>query len=99
MESLHTLSASIKESVSEIINVELAVLNMSLPACACCIVVINQQQQQITEHCNQSADNARVNYGKTVLKSCTVVEGGRVVVKSSTTQPFEEALPSGSQTV
>ncbi|WP_375511719.1 hypothetical protein [uncultured Nostoc sp.] len=52
---------------------------MSFSACPCCVVVLNQQQQNIS-HQNQCQD-VPVNPSKSMVKSCTVVENGRVVVK------------------
>ncbi|MBW4424812.1 MAG: hypothetical protein KME50_10250 [Nostoc desertorum CM1-VF14] len=53
---------------------------MSFSPCPCCVVVLNQQQQQNVSYQNQSQD-VPVNYSKSMVKSCTVVENGRVVVK------------------
>ncbi|MBW4451782.1 MAG: hypothetical protein KME55_03345 [Nostoc indistinguendum CM1-VF10] len=53
---------------------------MSFSSCPCCVVVLNQQQQQNVSYQNQSQD-VPVNYSKSMVKSCTVVENGRVVVK------------------
>ncbi|MFN6483878.1 MULTISPECIES: hypothetical protein [unclassified Nostoc] len=53
---------------------------MSLASCACCAVVLNQQQQNIS-HQNQCQD-VPVNHSKSMVKTCTVVENGRVVVKA-----------------
>lgn len=53
---------------------------MSSFACSGCAVVLNQQQTQNTSHQNQCQDDC-VNEVKTVQKTCTVVENGRVVVK------------------
>ncbi|MBG1242346.1 hypothetical protein F8R90_14450 [Nostoc sp. NZL] len=54
---------------------------MSFASCACCVVVLNQQQEQNISHQNQCQD-VPVNPSKSMVKSCTVVEHGRVVVKS-----------------
>ncbi|QSJ14109.1 hypothetical protein JYQ62_19360 [Nostoc sp. UHCC 0702] len=53
---------------------------MSFPSCACSVVVLNQQQEHNISHKNQFQD-VPVNSSKSVAKSCTVVENGRVVVK------------------
>ncbi|MEI1375864.1 hypothetical protein PQG02_13070 [Nostoc sp. UHCC 0926] len=53
---------------------------MSFSSCACCVVVLNQQQKQNISHQSQCQD-VPVNYSKSVVKSCTVIENGRVVVK------------------
>ncbi|MEH2300979.1 hypothetical protein [Nostoc sp.] len=53
---------------------------MSLSSCASCIVVLNQQQKQNISHQSQCQD-VPVNHSKSVVKSCTVIENGRVVVK------------------
>ncbi|MCC5652327.1 hypothetical protein LC609_21365 [Nostoc sp. XA013] len=53
---------------------------MSFSSCPCCVVVLNQQQQQNVSYQNQSQD-VPVNYSKSMVTSCTVVENGRVVVK------------------
>gem|GEM_PF-792542 len=53
---------------------------MSLTSCPCCVVVLNQQQEQNNFHQNQ-CQNVPVNHSKSAVKSCTVVENGRVVVK------------------
>ncbi|MEH1939368.1 MAG: hypothetical protein V7L01_04000 [Nostoc sp.] len=53
---------------------------MSLASCACCVVVLNQQQEQNISHQNQCQD-VPVKPSKSMVKSCTVVENGRVVVK------------------
>jgi len=79
------IPTSINESIGRTINVELAVPNMSFPTSPCYVVVLNQQQQQTSDHCNESADDARVKHSKTTPKNCTVVEDGRVVVRPSTT--------------
>ncbi|MEA5604830.1 hypothetical protein [Nostoc sp. UHCC 0252] len=54
---------------------------MSLSSCACCVVVLNQQQEQNISHQNQCQD-VPVNHSKSVVKNCTVVENGRVIVKT-----------------
>ncbi|MEH2437835.1 MAG: hypothetical protein V7K25_27015 [Nostoc sp.] len=53
---------------------------MSFSSCPCCVVVLNQQQEQNISHQNQCQD-VPVNLSKSKVKSCTVVENGRVVVK------------------
>ncbi|MEH1828945.1 hypothetical protein FD723_21765 [Nostoc sp. C052] len=53
---------------------------MSFASCACCVVVLNQQQEQNISHQNQCQD-VPVNHSKSVVKTCTVVENGRVIVK------------------
>ncbi|AFZ26229.1 hypothetical protein Cylst_4124 [Cylindrospermum stagnale PCC 7417] len=53
---------------------------MSFPNCPSCVVVLNQQQEQNISHQHQCQD-AQVNYSKSTVKKCTVVENGRVVVK------------------
>ncbi|MDZ8227396.1 MULTISPECIES: hypothetical protein [unclassified Nostoc] len=53
---------------------------MSFSSCPCCVVVLNQQQEQNISHQNQCQD-VPVNPSKSMGKSCTVVENGRVVVK------------------
>ncbi|WP_335005709.1 hypothetical protein [Nostoc sp.] len=53
---------------------------MSFASCPCCVVVLNQQQEQNVSHQNQCQD-VPVNHSKSMVKSYTVVENGRVVVK------------------
>ncbi|MHC5767565.1 MAG: hypothetical protein ACYTXI_18445 [Nostoc sp.] len=53
---------------------------MSFASSACCVVVLNQQQEQNISHQNQCQD-VPVNHSKSTVKSCTVIENGRVVVK------------------
>ncbi|MCL6751244.1 hypothetical protein KBT16_09780 [Nostoc sp. CCCryo 231-06] len=53
---------------------------MSFSCSACCVVVLNQQQEQNISHQKQCQD-VSVNPSKSMVKSCTVVENGRVVVK------------------
>ena len=60
--------------------VEIKLAHMSFPSCACSVVVLNQQQEHNISHKNQCQD-VPVNSSKSVAKSCTVVENGRVVVK------------------
>ncbi|WP_448269111.1 hypothetical protein [Nostoc sp. DSM 114159] len=54
---------------------------MSFTSCPCCVVVLNQQQEQNIAHQKQCQD-VPVNHSKSAVKSCTVIENGRVVVKS-----------------
>ncbi|MEH2308545.1 MAG: hypothetical protein V7L06_24985 [Nostoc sp.] len=54
---------------------------MSFSPSACCVVVLNQQQEQNISHQNQCQD-VPVNHSKSMVKNCTVVENGRVVVKA-----------------
>ncbi|MEH1911826.1 MAG: hypothetical protein V7L05_02070 [Nostoc sp.] len=55
---------------------------MSLSSGACCVVVLNQQQEQNQNVCLQNqCQDVPVNHSKSMVKSCTVVENGRVVVK------------------
>ncbi|WP_445628901.1 hypothetical protein [Nostoc sp. DSM 114167] len=54
---------------------------MSFASCPCCVVVLNQQQEQNIAHQKQCQD-VPVNHSKSAVKSCTVIENGRVVVKS-----------------
>ncbi|MEH1791823.1 MULTISPECIES: hypothetical protein [unclassified Nostoc] len=55
---------------------------MSLASSACCVVVLNQQQEQNQNICYQNhCQDVPVKHCKTMVKSCTVVENGRVVVK------------------
>jgi hypothetical protein len=63
---------------------------MSSFACSSCAVVLNQQQMQNTSHQHQFQDDC-VDHGKTVEKTCTVVENGRVVVKPLPPQNDEAA--------
>lgn len=63
---------------------------MSSLSCASCAVVLNQQQRQNTSHQNQCQDNS-VDHPKSVDKTCTVVENGRVVVKPLPPQSNETA--------
>ncbi|WP_251955687.1 hypothetical protein [Nostoc commune] len=53
---------------------------MSFTSCPSCVVILNQQQEQNISHQNQCQD-VPVNDSKSMVKSCTVVENGRVVVK------------------
>jgi hypothetical protein len=55
---------------------------MSLTASPCCVVILNQQQEQNLSHQNQCQD-IQVNHSKNTAENSTVVENGRVVVKSS----------------
>ncbi|MBN3898780.1 MAG: hypothetical protein HWQ41_26975 [Nostoc sp. NOS(2021)] len=55
---------------------------MSFSSGACCVVVLNQQQEQNQNICYQNqCQDVPVNHSKSMVKSCTVVENGRVVVK------------------
>ncbi|HEY9800419.1 MAG TPA: hypothetical protein V6D25_08675 [Leptolyngbyaceae cyanobacterium] len=63
---------------------------MSSFTCSSCAVVLNQQQMQNTSHQNQFQDDS-VDHGKSVNKTCTVVENGRVVVKPLPPQNDETA--------
>ncbi|WP_335041716.1 hypothetical protein [Nostoc sp.] len=54
---------------------------MSFSPSACCVVVLNQQQEQNISHQNQCQD-VPVNHSKSMVKNCTVVENGRVVIKA-----------------
>ncbi|MBE9002434.1 MULTISPECIES: hypothetical protein [unclassified Nostoc] len=54
---------------------------MSFSPSACCVVVLNQQQEQNISHQNKCQD-LPVNHSKSMVKNCTVVENGRVVVKA-----------------
>ncbi|ARV60363.1 hypothetical protein BZZ01_18560 [Nostocales cyanobacterium HT-58-2] len=66
---------------------------MSFTTSACCAVTLNQQQEQnISYHKKQCTDrtqcaDAPVSNGKSTSKNCTIVENGRVVVKSAQTLP------------
>ncbi len=53
---------------------------MSLAACACCVAVLNQQQKQNLSYQTQ-CQAVPVANSKNLVKNCTVVENGRVVVK------------------
>ncbi|MEH2259434.1 hypothetical protein [Nostoc sp.] len=53
---------------------------MSFASCACSVVVLNQQQEQNISYQKQCQD-VPVNHSKSAVKSCTVIENGRVVVK------------------
>jgi hypothetical protein len=53
---------------------------MSSTPCPCCAVILNQQQEQNISHHKQCQDVPE-NHSKSVVKNCTVVENGRVVVK------------------
>ena len=55
-------------------------LNMSSPTASCCAVVLNQQQQNL-HHYHQCAEGVAEKPDKPVVRNCTVVENGRVVVK------------------
>ncbi|MBD2343895.1 hypothetical protein [Anabaena subtropica] len=63
---------------------------MSSFSCASCAVVLNQQQTQNTSHQNQCQDTP-VDHSRSVGKSRTVVENGRVVVKTLQPQSDETA--------
>ncbi len=54
---------------------------MNLPICPCCVVVLNQQQEKNLTFQNQQQD-IPVNDSKNNVKTCTVVENGRVVIKT-----------------
>lgn len=61
---------------------------MSLTTSACCAVSVSQQQEQNNfYHKTQSAEmqcvDTAVDNCKSTSKNCTVVENGRVVVKSA----------------
>lgn len=64
---------------------------MSSFACSSCAVVLNQQQMQNTSHQHQSQDDS-VDHPKTVEKTCTVVENGRVVVKPLPAKSSDSAV-------
>ncbi|MHC5615389.1 MAG: hypothetical protein ACYTXA_31590 [Nostoc sp.] len=65
-----------------IIDIEIKICYMSIASSACCVVVLNQQQEQNQNICYQNqCQDVAVNYSKSMVKSCTVVENGRVVVK------------------
>ncbi|MEH2061295.1 MAG: hypothetical protein V7K50_03330 [Nostoc sp.] len=53
---------------------------MSFASSTCCVVVLNQQKEQNLCYQKQCQD-VPVNDSKSIVKSCTVVENGRVVVK------------------
>ncbi|MBH8550959.1 hypothetical protein I8751_00845 [Nostocaceae cyanobacterium CENA357] len=53
---------------------------MSLASCACCVAVLNQQHEQNISHQNQ-CQAVPVANSKSLVKNCTVVENGRVIVK------------------
>ncbi|WP_414754182.1 hypothetical protein [Anabaena sp. CCY 9910] len=63
---------------------------MSSFYCASCAVVLNQQQMQNTSHQNQGEDTP-IDHSKSVGKTYTVVENGRVVVKTLQPQSDETA--------
>ncbi len=71
-----------------IIDIEIKIAYMSFSSCACCVVVLNQQQERNISHQNQCQD-APINHSKNMVKTCTVVENGRVVVKPIQNQPSE----------
>jgi hypothetical protein len=73
-----------------IIKIYTDLVDMSSFACSSCAVVLNQQQMQNTSHQNQLQDNS-VDDRKSVNKTCTVVENGRVVVKPLQPQNDEAA--------
>ncbi|MBN3871151.1 MAG: hypothetical protein V7L00_19200 [Nostoc sp.] len=55
---------------------------MSFASSACCVVVLNQQQEQNQNICYQNqCQDVPVKQSKSMVKTCTVVENGRVVVK------------------
>ncbi|OUL19916.1 MULTISPECIES: hypothetical protein [unclassified Nostoc] len=58
---------------------------MSPTPCSCCVVTLNQQQEQNISHQKQCQD-VPDNHSKSVVKNCTVVENGRVVVKPLPTE-------------
>ena len=53
---------------------------MSPTPCPSCVVALNQQQEQNISH-HKQCQETKNNHSKTVVKNCTVVENGRVVVK------------------
>ncbi|WGV27117.1 hypothetical protein [Halotia branconii] len=66
---------------------------MSFNACGCCVAVLNQQQKQNISYQNQCQAVSVAN-SKNLVKSCTVVENGRVVIKplqSSVNESSDEA--------
>jgi hypothetical protein len=58
--------------------------------CPSCVVALNQQQEQNVSHHNHCQD-IRDKHSKTVVKNCTVVENGRVVVKPLQPEATENA--------
>lgn len=59
---------------------------MSFASCSSCVVVLNQQQEENISHQKQCQD-VPVDHNKSTGENSTVVENGRVVVKTS--QPRE----------
>jgi len=65
-----------------IIDIEIKIYYMSIASSACCVVVLNQQQEQNQNICYQNqCQDVPVNHSKSMVKNCTVVENGRVIVK------------------
>jgi hypothetical protein len=60
---------------------------MSFTSCPCCVAVLNQQQEQ-NKYYNNPSDDTCVDESTKPVKTCTVVENGRVVVKQ--VQPSDE---------
>ncbi|MBD2357360.1 hypothetical protein H6G41_22525 [Tolypothrix sp. FACHB-123] len=63
---------------------------MSSTPCPSCVVTLNQQQEQNISH-RQNCQQVPDNHSKTIVKNCTVVENGRVVVKPLQPLPTETA--------
>ncbi|MBO3457828.1 hypothetical protein G7B40_021940 [Aetokthonos hydrillicola Thurmond2011] len=53
---------------------------MSFTSCSCCVVVLNQQEEQNNYHQHQ-CEQATLNEREKPVKTATVVENGRVVIK------------------
>jgi hypothetical protein len=71
-----------------IINIEIKIFDMPSTPCPSCVVALNQQQEQNISHHNNCQDLSD-KHSKTVVKNCTVVENGRVVVKPLQPIPTE----------
>ncbi|TFI53247.1 hypothetical protein BLD44_018130 [Mastigocladus laminosus UU774] len=56
---------------------------MSVPTSACCAAILRQQQEENIHHHQQCAEvPVKCDDRNTTSKKCTVVENGRVVVKT-----------------
>ncbi len=69
----------------EIIEIEQRVSKiMSVSTSACCAAILRQQQEENIHHHKQCAKTPVNCEQSTTSKKCTVVENGRVVVKTAT---------------
>ncbi|MGJ5676336.1 MAG: hypothetical protein ACR9NN_22475 [Nostochopsis sp.] len=55
---------------------------MSVPSSACCAAILRQQQEENIHHHQQCATTPMNSDRSTTFQKCTVVENGKVVVKT-----------------